>query len=57
MLISFLHVGFACLAVVLYWRSTVTLQKHRDDYNEYCFEVTCNCVIVGVMAMLLPFLL
>lgn len=57
MLITFLHIAFVALAVLLYWRTTVALKKHEDDFNEYCFEVTCNCVIVAVMALLLLFIL
>lgn len=57
MLITFLHIAFVALAVLLYWRTTVSLKKHEDDFNEYCFEVTCNCVIVAVMALLLLFIL
>ncbi len=57
MIMTFLDIAFVGLAVLLYWRSTVTLKKHEDDHNEYCFEVTCNCVIVGVMALLLLFIL
>lgn len=56
MIMTFLDIAFVGLAVLLYWRSTVTLKKHEDDHNEYCFEVTCNCVIVGLMALLLLFI-